>query len=185
MDAIGNNLDTHADYALLYTYYINLEAVSFLEEFKVGLAKSESINTDRIKEFRRITSPILKRINNWTDLEKFRSSIIAHPWRDKKGKFVVPNQGYFNVPRNWFEFALLLNLMSYLWTLIRAEFNKEINDALQYISTLQTVAKPPNDYSNLNSDHFKMAEEVANHCKALHKSYSLKVFQYSLPDNSE
>jgi len=180
MDAISDNIDTNADYALLYTYYINLEAVSFLEEFKDGLSKSESNYSQRIKEFRKITSPVLKRINNWTDLEKFRSSIIAHPWRDKKGKFIVLNQGYFNVPRNWFEVAVLLNLMSYLWALVTAEFGKELYDALQYIATLQTIPKPSNDYSNLNSDHLKMAEEVANQSKLFNRNYSLKVLLYDL-----
>lgn len=178
MDAIGDSIDTHSDYALLYTYYINLEAVSFLEEFKNGLSKSESAYTARIKEFRKITSPILKRINKWSDLEKFRSSIIAHPWRDKKGNFVVPNQGYFNVPRNWFEVAVLLNLMSYLWALVLAEFSKELHGALQYISTLQTNPTSPNDYSDINSDHLKMAEEVANQSQLFHKNYSLKVLLY-------
>ena len=48
MDAIGDSFDTHSDYALLYTYYINLEAVSFLEEFKDGLSKSESVYTNYI-----------------------------------------------------------------------------------------------------------------------------------------
>ena len=162
MDAIGDSFDTHSDYALLYTYYINLEAVSFLEEFKDGLSKTESAYTVRIIEFRKITSPILKRINKWGELQKFRSSIIAHPWRDKKGMFVVPNPGHFNVPRNWFEVGVILNLMSYLWALVLAEFSKELHDALQYVSTLQSNPKPPNDYSDINSDHLKMAEEVAN-----------------------
>ena len=178
MDAIGQHIDTHSDYALLYTYYINLEAVSFLEEFKDGLSKSESVYTDRIKELRKITSPILKRINKWTDLEKFRSSIIAHPWRDKKGKFVVPNQGYFNVPRNWFEVAVLLNLMRYLWALVTAEFSKELDESFQYISTLQAKPLPPNNYSGINSDHIKMAEEVAHQSKLFHRNYSLKVLLY-------
>ena len=88
------------------------------------------------------------------------------------------NQGYFNVPRNWFEVAVLLNLMSYLWALVTAEFGKELYDALQYIATLQAIPKPPNDYSNLNSDHLKMAEEVANQSKLFNRNYSLKVLLY-------
>ena len=185
MDAFGDNLHTNADYALLFTYYINLESVSFLEEFRDGLAKTEPAYTDRIRNFRKITSPILKRINKWTDLEKFRNSIIAHPWRDKKGEFVVPNQGYYNVPRNWFEVAILLNLMSYIWSLIKEEFNEELTNALQYVSTLETAAKPPNEYNNLNSDHLIMAEEVAKQCNVLNKNYYLKVIPIVLPNDSE
>ena len=188
-DAIKNdNIDTNAD---LYACYINLEAVSFLEEFRDGLSKSELTYTDRIKEFRKITSPVLKRVNKWTDLKKFRDCIVAHPWRDKKGKFVLPIQGYFDVPRNWFEITVLLYLMGRLWTLVTAEFGKEIDESLRYVSTLQLDPKPsndyddPNDYNDLNCDHLKMAEEVAQQCNRFQKNYSLKVLQYDLPHNDK
>ncbi len=185
MDSIGDNLTANADYALLFVYYINLESVSFLEEFNFGFVKSENLYNSRIKEIRKITSPILKRINKWTDLEKFRNSIIAHPWRDKKGNFVVPNQGYYNVPRNWFDVAVLLNLMTYVWSLIKEEFKEELNEALLYVSTLQTSPKAPNDYSNLNSDHSEMVNDVNEQCKHLNKKYYLKVLLYDLPNEGE
>ena len=55
------------------TEKITKQTESVTEKFKDGLSKSESNYSQRIKEFRKITSPVLKRINNWTDLEKFRS----------------------------------------------------------------------------------------------------------------
>lgn len=184
IQAFEGNLESNEDYGLLFTYYINLESVSFLEEFRDGFSKIDPAYINRVKDIRRITSPILKRINKWKDLEKFRNNIIAHPWRHK-GKFVVPNQGYYDIPRNWFEISVLVNLMTYLWLMIKVEFSQEYIDSLSYVATLQRPPKPPNDYSNLNADHQAMANEVEKVCKSLAKNYYLKVMQYILPDESE
>jgi hypothetical protein len=182
LQSFEGNLENNSDYALLFTYYINLEALSFLEEFRDSFSKVEQQYSDRVREVRKITSPVLKRIHKWKDLEKFRNNIVAHPWRHK-GQFVVPNQGFYNIPRNWFEVVVLVNLMNYLWTLIKAEFEKEYADSLKYVATLETKPKPPNDYSHLNSDHLAMADEVEMLCKSFNKNYYLKVFQYILPDD--
>lgn len=175
----SDHLETNADYALLYTYYINLETVTFLDEFKKGFSNIEPEYKNRVTDVRKITAPILKRINRWKDLEKFRNNIIAHPWRHK-GKFVVPNQINYNIPRNWFENLLLVDLMSYMWSMISVEFKQEIIDALEYVATLQKLPDTPADYSDLNIDNLKMAEEVRNICRSLNKKYFLKVMQYGL-----
>ncbi len=178
-------LNSNSDYALLFTYHINLEAVSFLDEYNGDfVSRTETEYAIRVKEVRKITAPIIKRINRWKDLEKFRNNIIAHPWRDR-GKFVVPNTGYYNIPRNWFEIAVFVNLLKYTWSMIRIEFLEELQTAIEYISTLQTPPPPPNNYSNLNADHLRMANEVGDICKTLGKNYGLKVIQYILPNEEK
>lgn len=183
LQSFEGTLEKDSDYALLFTYHINLEALSFLEEFRDGFSKVEQQYSDRIREVRKISSPVLKRIHKWKDLEKFRNNIVAHPWRHK-GQFVLPEQ-FYNIPRNWFEVTILVNLMNYLWTLIKIEFEKEYADSLKYIATFETNSKPPSDYSSLNSDHLTMANEVATLCRSFNKNYYLKVFQYILPDDNK
>jgi hypothetical protein len=178
-------LNSNQDYALLFTYHINLEAISFLDEYNGDFFKNiEPGYIDRVKEVRKIAAPILKRIKKWKDLEKFRNNIVAHPWRDK-GKFIVPNSEYYNIPRNWFEIAVFVNLLKYVWSMVRIEFLDELNKDINYVSSLKTPPPPPNDYSSLNADHYNMAVEVNEFCKSLNKNYYLKVFQYDLPKDNQ
>ncbi len=171
------------DYAFIYTNYINMEAVNFLDEFDNGFVnKVEPEFLDRVMAVRKITVPIIKRINKWKDLEKYRNNIIAHPWRHK-GKFVVPNQSTYNVPKSWFENAVLVNLMSYLWSMVKVEFLEEMNEASEYIATLQDNQNIISDHSALNDDHLSMAAEVHLLCKSLNKKYHLKVLLYEFPED--
>ena len=101
------------DFALLHTYYIILESVAFLDEFNYSFRKVESEYLSRVTDVRKITAPLIKKVRKWKDLEKFRNNIIAHPWRNK-GKFIVPNQAQFNIPRNWLENQILVDFMGYI-----------------------------------------------------------------------
>ena len=160
-----------------------MEAVSFLEEFNGGLYHEiEEEYKPRVAHTRKITAPIIKRINKWKDLEKFRNNIIAHPWRNKK-QFVIPDQNDYNVPRNWFEIGVLVNLLNYVWAMVQAEFQKELSETMMYMNTKVPPKKLPSDYTNLNTDHLKMADEVEIICKQLNKPYFLKVMQYIFPNN--
>src|ERR1035437_6823340 len=172
------SIDEIKDFALLFTYYMNMEAVSFLNEFNNGFYHNIEDNyKPRMKDVRKITAPILKRINKWKDLEKFRNNIIAHPWRHN-GKFVIPDQHRYNVPRNWFEYGVLANLITYILAMIEAEFKKEMDETFIYMASLLPPEKEPTNYSTLNPDHLKMASEVGEICAKLNKDYHLKVLQY-------
>lgn len=178
-----NRINEIEDFALLFTNYIKMESVSFLAEFNGSFYHNiEEEYKSRMKDVRIITAPIIKRISKWKDLEKFRNNIIAHPWRDK-GKFAIPDRQFYNIPRNWFETGVLVNLINYTWALIKGEFSEELEYAFAYIATLKPPDKEPTDYSKLNSDHLQMAEEVETICKRLNKPYYLKVMQYVLSRN--
>ena len=158
-----------------------METVSFLEEFNKGFYnETEQQFKQRVNEVRKITAPIIKRINKWKDLERFRNNIIAHPWRAKK-QFVIADQNEYNVPRNWFEIGLLVNLNNYVWEILQAEFNVEVKEAMIYMTTKIPPKRSPTDYTELNQDHLQMAVEVEQVCKQLNKKYYLKVIQYSFP----
>lgn len=172
-------------YLVLFVYYINLETVSFLEEFNKGFyQKTEVTYKTRISDVRSITSPILKRINKWKDLREFRNQIVAHPWRGKEGTLVIPDQQY-NVPRNWFEAGLLAILMNYVWELIRAEFQKEVPEMLEYMESKIPPPKAARDYSGINTEQKEIFEEVYQVCKKLNKPYYLKVMQFEFPSDTD
>lgn len=171
------------DFAVLFTYYIKMETVSFLEEFNKGFYHgTEKQCKQRVDDVRKTTAPIIKRINKWKDLERFRNNIIAHPWRHKS-QFVVPDQNNYNIPRNWFEIGVLVNLNNYVWAMLQAEFELELKEAMVYMATKIPPKRPLSDYSQLNQDHLQMADEVEEVCKQLNKKYFLKVVQYSFPED--
>ena len=87
----------------------------------------------------------------------------------------------FNIPRNWLENQILVNLKAYLWSMIKAEFLAEHSSALKYISSLQTRPKPKDDYSTLNQEHLDMAENVRSICKELGKPYFFEILLYHFP----
>jgi len=165
--------------AVILTNNIKMESVSFLDEFNGSFFRNiEDAYKARMMEVRQITAPIIKRIKKWKDLEKYRNNIVAHPWRDK-GKLAIPDPHFYNIPQTWFDVAVLVDLMNYLWELTKAEFNLELNEALLYVFKL----KPPDKestikISDVNNDHHKMAEEVDIICKQLNKPYFLKVLHY-------
>lgn len=69
--------------------------------------------------------------------------------------------------------------------MVRVEFLLELEQAINYVRTLEKPIPPSKDYSNLNQDHLNMAEEVGAICKSLNKNYYLKVIQYILPGDKE
>lgn len=179
-----NNIHSIQGIGVILTNHIKLESVSFLDEFNGAFFHNIGDEfKPRMMDVRRITAPIIKRINKWKDLRKFRNNIVAHPWRDE-GKFAVPDPQYYDIPRSWFEVAVLVNLMNYVWFLITVEFKKELNEALPYIASLKPPDKEPADHSGLNDDHLNMADEIAVICQQLNKPYYLKVMQYILPGDN-
>jgi len=184
INAHQNDIYRIREIGVVLTNHIKMESISFLDEFKGAFFhKIEDLYKPRMQDVRQITAPIIKRIKKWKDLEKFRNNIIAHAWRDK-GKFVIPDPEVYNIPKSWFEVSILVNLMNYLWQLIEAEFKKELNECLIYVTELMNLDKevPEMDSSDqitkLNSDHFKMAQEVDAICQQLKRPYFLKVLQY-------
>jgi hypothetical protein len=165
--------------ALLLAQYLQMESLSFINEFKENLYNfSEKEYRERIADVQKITKPIFNRINKWKDLGKYRNNIIAHPWRDS-GKFVIPNDPAYNVPKSWLEITILGNLLKYVWAITGAEFQKEITESITYIEkTYPFVANENTDHSGLNEDQIKMAREVDVIRRELDKEYFLKVLLY-------
>lgn len=164
----------YSDSPLLY--HIILEVASFQEEYKNFNGRNLDAYADRINDIRAINKSIIKKINQW-DLQSFRNNIVAHPWR-KNGQFVIPDSLEYNIPRNAFEFQLLINYVGYSWKMIESEFDKEFKAAIDYMLTLEIKPKPKAEYNTINDEQLKLVDEVNTKCKDLGKEYFLKVFLY-------
>lgn len=162
----------------LLAEYLQMEAVSFLAEYNENLSKySEEEYKQRISDSRKITKPILKRINKWKDLSRYRNNIIAHPWREA-GKFVIPNNQGYNVPKSWLEITVLGHYLQYIWSMIGIEFRQEIKNSLLYMEKTYPYNPVKVDFSGLNQDQYDMAREVHSVAKELGKKYRLRVMLF-------
>nr|BFF41144.1 hypothetical protein BACY1_29490 [Tenacibaculum mesophilum] len=147
--------------------HIILEVVSFQEEYKSFNSQRLKAYSDRINQIRTINKSLMKKINQW-DLLSFRNNIVAHPWR-KDGQFILPDSLEYNIPRNKFEFQLLINYLSYSWKMIESEFENEFESAINYIQNIPIKRKPKINYQNINNEQFELVKEVNNKCKELKK----------------
>ena len=164
----------YSDYPLLY--YIILELTSYLEEYKNFNCRNLETYADRINEIRSINKNIIKKINQW-DLQSFRNNIVAHPWR-RNGEFVIPDSLEYKIPRNAFEFQLLIYYLNYSWKLIKSEFKDEFEETIRYMQTIEIKAKPKPDYKRINKEQLILADKVNEKCKEYNKDYYLKVFLF-------
>lgn len=183
-DAINQNqenIENFQDVGLNLTNYINLETVSFLEEFDGFKKNIEEQLHDRMMDVRKIIAPVRDQIKKWKHLEDWRHHFVAHPWRDKKGNFIIPDNTKFIVPRNWMEVGILTNLMNYIFQIVKKEFEKEFGEMAIFMHSLEVKERPIDNYETLNNEHRKMADDVYRICKELGKPYHLMINLYILP----
>ena len=105
--------------------YSLIIANSFFDEYKREFTSSKHPNyKERIDRLKKITKPVLKRLNYWSDFKDYRNSILAHGFRYKNisifDKDAKPFK--FKIPHTNFEIILLSELMIIVTTCIAQEF---------------------------------------------------------------
>lgn len=163
-------------------FHMILELENFKEEYN-GYFNCKNISQykTQINQIRYIMQPIFKEINRW-NLRQFRNNIVAHPWRNKR-EFVSPDSEGYKVPKNEFEFLLLKNYLKYIWSLIAAEFKKELKEAQDYMFFISKAPRRrQRDFSSINSNQNIIAKEVNSRCKKYDKDYHLKIQIYEIED---
>lgn len=160
--------------------YIILESVSFFEEYDNYFTPChvETEFHERVKAVRKICKAIFRLLYKWKDLKKFRDNIIAHPWRNN-GKFVVPLTTKYIVPRTWFEFRLLRDLIGYVHQVVDSEFNIEMDESLLYAESLKEDTKPFFTTKEINKEIVKLLNEVNTIMHKEGKDYKGVVFTYN------
>ena len=79
---------------------------------------------DRIDRLKKLTKPVLKRLNKWTHFKDYRNYILAHSFRFKdQSIFDTDFKPFkFNAPHTNSEIILLAELMRIITTCIAQEF---------------------------------------------------------------
>lgn len=161
-----------------------MESVSFIDEFHRSFFQNcEPEFKSKVLIIKKMTTPVFKRINQWKDLKEFRNTIVAHPWRDKKGNFVVPDINKNKVPRNWFEHIVLVNLINYAYDIIRTVFQDHFPPMFKFMESLVPKEKKKIDYKQLTDDHVSMALEVDAIALKEGVKYDMKILGYTFDDN--
>jgi hypothetical protein len=105
--------------------HLLIMACSFLDEYTNEFTSFKHPELKfRIESLKTITKPVLKRINKWSDLKKFRNNILAHNLRNgKKSIFseTLPTI-QFNIPNSNSETILLSRLIVIITTCIANSF---------------------------------------------------------------
>lgn len=117
-------------------------------------------------------------MNKWSDINKFRNNIVAHPWRDE-GTLVVPLNKQYKIPRTWIEFRFLKDLISYIHSTIKSEFQVEMGEALFYGNQLSENVSPTLTVAQINNDIAILAENVNKIMNSHSKDYEIKLYTYS------
>lgn len=179
-----NGID-HENHVKIRLYnLIILEAVIFFEEFNGYKENIELQFHKKMKDVAKITGPIRRKIN-LQHLQNFRNNFIAHPWRDKKGNFVKPDDPIYKVPRNLLEVNLLAFYIEYIIEVIRAEFKQEFADSVYHMLKQIPPEFPSRDYTTLNEEQLQMAREVNQIAIDLEKPYRLNVMLFEFPEDVE
>ena len=100
----GNDVDNALKFPIIN--HVLILICSFLEEWK-RLEQLGSVK--KIQIVLEIASPYLGRIRKWRGLQKVRSSLLAHPHRDKKRKIAFPWKVFskYECPTEYAEIILL------------------------------------------------------------------------------
>ena len=165
---------------LSWTNMILMESVSFIDEYEQNFYhRCEPEFKDMVTKAKKMCQPVIRKVKGWKDLKNFRNQIVAHPWRDRNGNFVIPDLNKYSIPRNWFEYVVLVNLMGYIFNIINSVFLPEMNNMFIYMQTLVPPDKENTTYQNLTDEHLEMAIEVNRIAKELGHNYKLKIIGYT------
>lgn len=143
-----------------------LSVKSFMDEWaRIG---NKAGKDDRISKVLRITSPFIKRIRKWSDLNTTRNSFIAHGFRDRDGRNVLTKQypSEINIPNQFSDYILLCGCIFCAKQILITEFSIEYNQIVDMLSQV----RPPKLRPGIERDEEAM--EILN--KLIEQSNDLK-----------
>ena len=148
--------------AFLCEYTIILTC-SFLDEYNGHFTANNCEELkDRIKVFRKQIKPVLNRINQWTDIHKYRGMILAHNLRTKDNKSIyeLTNKKIdFNIPNTRPEFSLLIQLLALITRNIGKEF-PELITKIDFNERIVDKMNIPYDLIDFESEFNAVGEKI-------------------------
>ena len=164
-------------------YYVIMESVSFLDEYDSFFTEGmvEEQYQERVRNVRKVASPLYRKIRSWKDLDNYRNKVIAHGWRDKKNgnRLTVPHKKYYDVPRTNFELQLLTDLIIQLMAFIKIEFEVEAGWAIWFAYDGKQEERQNKNYSNINTELQEILDEMNGMAKEIGKEYDIFIKGYT------
>lgn len=158
---------------------ILLETSVFFEEYHNCFNSRDQNLNNRIRVIKDICKPITREINRWKDLKNYRNEIVAHPWRNKKGEFVLPGSNHYKIPRTWVDIFTLGLYIQYIHDLIYAEFKIEHQKSLEkYYNHENEIIPQVTSLETYNELNENMVNLVNKACEENNKSYRLRIRLY-------
>lgn len=169
-------------------YYVIMESVSFLDEYDSFFTEAmvEEQFKERVRNVRKVASPLYKKIRLWKDLDNYRNKVIAHGWRDKKNgnRLTVPHKKYYDVPRTNFELQLLKDLIVQLMNFIKIEFEVEAGWGIWLAYDGEQEERPSKNYDDINTELQRMLDEMNAIAKDIGKDYDILIKGYSFNEET-
>jgi hypothetical protein len=178
--------------------YLLLEVVSFLDEYERNFLEINNrtpaparLNRNqrpihpiepqywyRIENLQKVIEPLLKTLNRWKDLSKYRNNYVGHgsraTWREGN-KLSIAVQENYDAPRNIFEFQIMRDIIHLIFGLISQEFKMELIDADFTASTLKPATNPLKDNTCIDLDLSVMINDTIAEINNQGKDYSLNL----------
>lgn len=132
---------------------IIITSCSYLDEWEYFARLIKEEQESRIITLRKITKPVIGRINKWKDMKKFRNNMIAHNHRIKKedNSLAIFNLSRnLNCPNSFYDYKLLLGCIFITKNVLLRLFPKEYNQILPHIKNIENI-KPINEIKNEKS----------------------------------
>lgn len=137
----------------IITSQIIITSCSYLDEWVYFARLIKEEQESRIITLRKITKPVMNRINEWKDLKRFRNNIIAHNHRIKKenNSLAIFNLSRnLNCPNSFYDYKLLLGCIFITKEVLLRLFYKEYNQILPHIKDIENI-KPINQIKDQKS----------------------------------
>lgn len=115
--------------------------------------------------FRTQIKPVIKCINRWEDLKKYRDMIVAHNLRNKSQKSIfneIEHKPKFKTPQTHDDFVLLFELLALITKNIGVEFPELLNHFSFDERILDFI-----EYEKIETDFFKDFSNVCDEIKSL------------------
>lgn len=126
---------------------IIITSCSYLDEWEF-LGKLIKVEKEtRIITLRKITKPVINRINQWKDMRQFRNNMIAHNHRIKKEEnslAIFSMSRNLNCPNSFYDYKLLIGCIFISKNILLRIFQNEYNKSIPRIKNIEAI-KPVNE----------------------------------------
>lgn len=96
----------------------------------------------------------------------------------RKGIIYFASKKVYDIPRSYFEYQYLKDLINYIALLIKLDFEEEFDEALFFAERMKEQIKPKLTVEDINTDVNKLCEELNQLSLILGKDYNLKLSTY-------